>query len=74
MKIQGLMQKDGSTYVYELNVCLCKNKMNIYGGKISLLKITKDNVLLAYFKRGWLKVCNTDEVCEILLELIEDYN
>lgn len=74
MKIQGLTQKDDSNYIYELNVCLCKNKMNINGGKISLLKITKDNALLAYFKRGWLKVCNTDEACEILLELIEDYN
>lgn len=74
MKIQGLMQKNDSTYVYELNVYLCKNKMNINGGKISLLKLTKDNVLLAYFKRGWLKVCNTDEACEILLELIEEYN
>ena len=74
MKIQGLMQKDDSNYIYELNVCLYKNEMNINGGKISLLKITKDNVLLAYFKRGWLKVCNTDEACEILLELIEEYN
>lgn len=74
MKIQGLMQKNDSTYIYELNVCLCNNIWNLNGGKISLLKITQDNKLIAYFKRGWLKICNTDEACEILLELIEDYN